>query len=313
MAEAKTWLKWGCFGCLAVVGALVFAVVGVVAIVSLQARSEKVDTRELTHGLPAAEQAPAPPAASGAGAAVPLRPPAGAAGRVVLRLSHAAFFLERGAPGEPLRVKARYDTKSYELQEEWQTPAGSPWSYSLGFRSRSGSILRVLREMLGGTAPEIRLFLPPDAPIALDLELGQAGSEVELGGLWLTEADIEINQGGLQLGVSEPVHAPLERLSIRAAMAGVEAVSLGNASPRKLDLEASMGGVEFDLRGAWIADSAISIAARMGGVEVTLPRDVNVVGADSGRLSAGPEPELKRPTLTFDVKAEMGGVEFRNR
>jgi hypothetical protein len=173
--------------------------------------------------------------------------------------------------------------------------------------------LHHLRQWLGGTAPEIHVTLPPDAPIALDVELSQAGAEIDLGGLWLTAADVEINQGGMQIVVSEPLVAPIDELSIRAAMGGVEARSIGNASPRKLRLDASMGGVELDLSGAWVADSTIVIATKMGGVEVVLPKDVNVVGATTGRLPAGPEPELKRPTLTFEVQAEMGDVEFKER
>jgi hypothetical protein len=313
MADGRVvprWLKWGCFGCLGAGAVLVMVAVGVVAVVSSQDRRE-LDTRALTHALPVGE-VEAPPSPDAAGAAPPGSPaaPAGAAGRVVLRLSQGGFILDRGEPGEPLRVEARYDPESYELREEWLTPEGSPWTYELSFHSKvQSSWLRGLLEMLEGTTPEVRVFLPPDAPIALELEVEQAGTEADLGGLWLTEASIEVTQGGIKLAVSEPLRAPLERLSIRGAMAGVEAASIGNASPRRLELEANMGGVELDLGGQWVADATISLAAKMAGVEVTLPDDVNIVGVEE-RLPTGSEPEIRRPTLTFDGASGMGGIEF---
>jgi hypothetical protein len=201
---------------------------------------------------------------------------------------------------------------NYKHQEErWDTPAGAPWTYELSFRSRaSRSFLGVLRELLGGSSPEVHVFLPPDAPFALEVDVSQGGGEIELGGLRLTSAELETSQGGVKLAVSSPVQAPLERFAITASMGGIETVTLGNASPRALSLEASMGGVELDLRGRWITDSTIVLSTRMGGMQVVLPDDVNVAGVE-GRIPDGRPAELPLPTLTFETRAEMGEIEFR--
>jgi hypothetical protein len=300
----RQWLKFGCLGCLGLVALLVIAAACVLAVVSFQVREEEVDTRELAH---------APPAPAAVPGETPAAIPPAAAGKVILRLAHGGFTLAPGPPGTPLRVEARYDARTYVLEEDWQTPEGGAWTYELGFHSTvRSSLMRGLRGLLGGTSPEVHVFLPPDVPIELDLELNQAGAETELGGLWLTAADVAVNQGGLKLAVGSPLRAPLERLALRASMAGIEAVALGNASPRELELEASMGGVELDLRGAWVTDATIRIAARMGGVEVVLPGDVNVAGVDE-RLPGARQAEVRLPTLTFDVEEARGEVEFVER
>ena len=68
-------------------------------------------------------------------------------------------------------------------------------------------------EMLRGTSPSVHIFLPPDVPISLDLDLREGGARVELGEMWLTEADIDFNRCGFQLEVSEPLRAPMDLLS----------------------------------------------------------------------------------------------------
>jgi hypothetical protein len=103
----------------------------------------------------------------------------------------------------------------------------------------------------------------------------------------------------------------MERLSLNISMGGGEISTLGNASPRTLDVVHRMGGMELDLRGQWMQDSDISINSSMGGGLVRLPRNVEIRGLDGRRPGPPSSPEIKPPTLTFSVSSKMGELEIK--
>jgi hypothetical protein len=148
-----------------------------------------------------------------------------------------------------------------------------------------------------------------DVPLALDLELEDGGSNVELGGLWLTEADIRFSRGGFNLQVSEPLREPMENLSLEGMMGGFNAQELGNASPRNLQVDFRIGGMNLDLSGRWMEDSDIFLRWDMGGGKVHLPANVVVVGVD-GIEGAGPGGEVPPPTLEFRLSGDMDDMKF---
>jgi hypothetical protein len=94
-------------------------------------------------------------------------------------------------------------------------------------------------------------------------------------------------------------------------MGGGEVVGLGNASPRELEIEFSMGGGDVDLRGAWSRDAQITIDQSMGGASVRLPSGVEILGLDRpGGLERPGLDEVPRPVLTFTVSSQFGELEF---
>ena len=309
MAESgKSWLKYGCFGCLGLVGLVVLLVAGAFGVALLQVRSEQVEEHILTPAVPLAAVAPE----TEAGEPGTLLPPQEGEGKVVLDLSHAEFDVVPGRPGEPLRVEATYDKKSYVLEETLETLEGLPWTYSVRFRRTAGSgLLNALKQLLGGTQPEVRVVLPVDVPLHLEARTGQGGVRMDIGGLWLKTADLDFSQGGFELRVSEPLRVPLERLTINGSMGGFAVSHLGNASPRRLEVDFSMGGMMLDLRGRWVNDSDISITTSMSGGVVRLPRDVVIEGLDGTPLEASPTDELRPPILRFSTSTSMGELEFQ--
>jgi hypothetical protein len=310
MAEGRKWFFYGCFGCLGIVG-LFALVVGVMAFTAFRGvRSEKVQQRVLSQEVPRAPGAPVDDAQTepDVDPGRPIRA-AEAEGRVILDLSRAEFHVEPARPGEPLRVEASYDESSFELSESLNQPDDGPWSYEVTFRGKRSNLMNTLRMVFGGSQPVVRIYLPVHVPLELEMKLDQGGAIVELGGLWLTEADLRLSQGGFQIDVDQPLRQPLERLTLHGSMGGMEVSRLGNASPRKLDVDFSMGGLELDLRGQWITDSEIAIKASMGGVVLRLPRDVTIEGLESDRIRPPEEREIEPPTLRFDATSSMGEVE----
>jgi hypothetical protein len=168
-----------------------------------------------------------------------------------------------------------------------------------------------LKEALGGTQAEIRIYLPPDHALELDIDVGQGALSGDLGGLWLSDTAMELNQGAIELEFSRPLRAPMNDLTIDVSMGAVVLGSLGNASPASMTFKLSMGGGDIDLRGQWQQDSHISFDTSMGGAQVRLPRDVLIEGIDRGSFRLEPEAEVKPPTLFIDVdRADLETLEF---
>jgi hypothetical protein len=300
MAESKggrKWLRCGCFGCLGVLAVVIIVIAMMMLIAAMKVRSEEVTEDVLTPALPVVEQAPE--------AAVDI-PPA-MPGRVELKLRHGGFIIE---PGEQLRVDAKYDRKACDLQENLTTDEETGWIYRLEFNCGGFSLMGMLKQMVGGSEPEIKLQLPRDIPLSLDLDALQGGVIGDLGGLWLTTADFRAEMAGVELDIDKPLKEPMERLSFDGSMSGFILDRIGNASPRRIDIEFGMAGVELDLNGQWLQDSDITINGRMAGAVLQIPKDVLVEGLSRGGIPAGQEPEIKPPTLRFETSIEMGEIEI---
>ena len=320
----KSWLKYGCFGCLGLGGFVVLIVVGVVGMAMLGARSEEIQERVLTPDVPVTAVAPGPAAGEGVESA-PDRLPAdrladlsgdtvvrAGMGKVVLDLSGAEFEVVPGRPGEPLHVEATYDKNSYVLEESLETGDDDSWEYGITFRSKGGGLFALLKQMMGGTQPHVRIVLPVDVPMALDVQMMRGGMEMDVGGLWLQTADLDLKQGGFEFEVSEPLRAPMERLTITGSMGGFGASRLGNASPKVMEVDFSMGGMMLDLRGQWRVDADISIHTSRSGGLVRLPTDVGIEGLVGRGLRVDPTSETRPPILRFTVSSSGGGdLEFR--
>lgn len=320
---AGTWLRWGCIGC----GGLIVLLIAFSAVVTglawFGARSEQVEDRVLTGPEPKSVATILVPPVAAAETGTPGDAAAEAPGHawspgvtpepegvVELDLRQGEFQVRPADPGEPLRVEANYDTNSYELEQYSDAPEDGPWTYRVGFRrtTRSG-LVAALKQIMSGHSPRVRVWLPRDVALRLDLRFEEGGGEVDLGGLAVTEADLRMSKGGGDFRIPEPGPFPMEHLRIEGRMGGGSFTGIGNASPKTLDAEFRMGGVNLDLRGAWQRDAEIRVNGSMGGAAVIVPSDVRVIGAP-GRVGLPEDSDLPAPTLRLDVSWSMGEVEI---
>ncbi len=299
MATKKGVFKSCMFGCL---GILVFGLLftGVAALMAWRSVGDQ-DIQEADN-TPAASEA--------------FTERTGAPGRVILKLGQAEFRILKSDPGEGLRVEARYDREAYSLEDQFVRADDGTWTYALEFESTIPGMQSLFRSIMGAdTKTYVYVYLPPDAPIALELYVEKGGFEAELGGLWLTEADITFHQGGFSLDIDEPMREPMERLRIKGAMGGFDARRLGNASPRTLDVTCRMGGADIGMGGEWAQDCDASLSISMGGMSVRVPEEIELeYGGEGGsgfeRVEPG-EREVPRPRLRLDVTQKFGEVEVR--
>ena len=324
MASGRGCLKVAGFGCLGMIGIVAL----LVALVVMAQRGGKDPSRQTVRSLepPIVEPAAVDTVASGAAAPstapttptrttpTPTRAPR--RGRLVLDIAQGGFTLEPGRAGEGVQVEAQYDTSMYELREDL-AQTDSTWVYTLRMRKVRSGVSSFLYNVLhgsGGQETKLNILVPPDMPVALEVDVNMGGFEAELGGLWITSADVDYGMGGFTLSVAEPLREPMESLTVNGSMGGFEGKHLGNASPRRVDVDCSMGGAELDLRGLWRQDSDLKLSSSMGGIEVRLPEGVRVegledAGPDSATTLQRADVEVPLPVLRFEASSSMGGIE----
>ncbi len=305
MASPRGCLKIAGFGCLGMI-AIVVLFAGIVALASRpRSGGPQLAAREFTPPIVA-------PAVVDTVAVPVVKTPR--QGRLVVDIAQGGFTIEPGVPGEGVRVEAHYDSSMYDLQEDL-VETDSTWVYTLRMRRTTSGLASIIQQIVHGGGDEeneLRVVLPPDMPVALDITVKQGGFDAELGGCWITATDVTYAMGGFTLSVDEPLREPMQRLIVRGSMGGFEGKRLGNASPRTIDVATSMGGAELDLRGLWRQDCDLNLDASMGGMEVRLPDGVRVEGiADPDSAGAlRRETEVALPVLRFaSTSSSMGGIE----
>jgi hypothetical protein len=304
-------MRSGCLLLLILLGILVIAAIVLVIAALVGSLRETVDTRSLQHDLAMLEVPPA--AVSGdADAPPPLSPSAAfAQGRIVLDLSVGEFRVEPGEPGQGIRVEARYDIRSYELEQAHESAPDGSWIHRIVFRQTGLLRDNGLRVLFGGALPQVRVLLPPDVPFALDGTFAKGGTNLELGGLWLTDVWIKAEKGGCDVAFSQPTVAPLQRVKIRSRQGGLSVNGIGNASPRRVEIDHRMGGMGVHLDGRWQRDADVRITSMMGGAGIVVPDGVRVESEGGPRvddlLFGRPQrEELPAPTLRLSTRGLWG-------
>lgn len=305
-------LKPALFGCLGITALLVIALVVAGLFAYRGVEQEDVAERELAPAAADAHRgAAADPATDRAAERLPAlaRKP----GRIELDLAHGEFRIKPGEPGAGVRVKARFDQNAHELVDHLEVLPDSTWVYRVEYRRTISGLQAFMRALMGGNQDSrVDVFLPPDAPVALVLDINQGGAEAQLGGLWLSDAVINYSQGGFELDFAEPLREPLDRLEISGSMGGFEATNLGNASPALLTVDCSMGGAQVDLAGRWLDDADVSLSVSMGGMAVLVPAALTIEGApvtgDAAELTSA-DSEAPAPVLRLSIDQSMGEIE----
>jgi len=290
----KAWLRKGCLACagLAALGALLALVLGVVFLV--QGAPENLEPRELVQELPS-----------------PLDGSSDRrSGRVVLSLSSAAVSVVSGPPGEPIRVEAEFDPDVFSLEQSYEEDSAGVWSYRVDFHEKKTLHISVLKIWMGKRSPRVRIVLPRDLPFTLETRMDGGYLDLDLAGMSVASADIELVRGVLDLRVSEPLPAPMKRLGVKSRVGTAILRSLGNASPRALSITHGGGAALVDLDGAWLANANVFFHVALAKGELRLPEGIRVQMLDDEAfpLADTDDEEIPRPTLRVSTYCHMGDI-----
>lgn len=193
--------------------------------------------------------------------------------RLDVRLEYAAGTL-RVAPGVQdvlYRMDLSYDGERFVPVSDYDAARGA---VHLGLESSGNSGVRVSsRNQLRQVA---RVVLSPRVDLSLELNLGAADAEVELGGLRVN--NLELNTGASRTAVafSRPNATRCRRAGFSAGAAEISITGLGNSRCDEIEFDGGVGSVTLDFGGSWSSSSRAKVTMAMGGLTLRLPRNVGV-------------------------------------
>lgn len=313
-------LKFSCFGCLAVFALFVGLILLAGAIQLTTGDQEpSPQEQEAEHDLP---EAPELPAFAGADQPempriLPMREapeaPVGGGGTLMLDLSMGEFTIEPGPPGEPIRVEADYDSNAYNLVESYTENDDGTWVYDVKFGGKGG-LLGALFRGADANRNRVRVVIPRGHPVEILGKIGMGESEADLGGLWLRQVDLKYGAGDHFVEFREPLVLPMESFRLDSSMGSLEVRSLGQASPRLVEVEHGMGELLVDLEGEWRRNALVDIAFSMGECRLWLPKNARIeidrisMGLGEKTIDSFDRGDLPEdaPLLTLNLSGSMG-------
>jgi len=323
-------LKYGCVGCLSVL-ALSVGLIFLLSAIHLTSDPEepRQEQRQAEHDLPLVPDAPNYPSVDEPSIpqVLPLpelaefpdgeRPGAGArTGRILIDLEMGEFSIRPGPAGQPIRIEADYDASSFELIEEFKPNEDGGWTYDVSFGSQRGLLGMIFRGNRHNVDNRLELIIPRDYPVDIVGKVGFGEFEADLGGLVIRDIDLEFGAGEHFVEFREPLPFPMESFHTESSVGSVEVRSLGDASPRSVEVDHGIGELFLDLKGAWRNDAEIDVDFSVGECRLWLPEDVHVdlertkisIGESSfDSPSSKPIPE-DAPTLTLAMSGGIGEV-----
>ena len=239
--------------------------------------------------------------------------------RLAVRLEYAAGDL-RVTPGQAsnlYRMDLSYDQDRYTPVSDYDARNGS---VVLGLRpAGEGGVRVVSRDQLAQLAT---VSLSPTPDLTLDLALGAANSDVELGGLRITSLRVKTGASRAVIRFSQPNPVRCELATIGAGAAEVSVLGLGNSRCDDIQFEGGVGKVLLDFGGAWQSSSRVEVKMALGEVTLRLPRKAGVrlrmdkflssfepVGlVRRGNEFQSPDYDRRPQHLDLDLTTAMGGV-----
>jgi predicted membrane protein len=106
--------------------------------------------------------------------------------------------------------------------------------------------------------------------------VGAAASDMELGGVPLTNLTLHTGASETKLRFDRPNPVRMERMELRVGAADFEVEQLGNARFDSFDFAGGVGEVTLDFTGEWEGDATARIKLTLGTLTLRLPADIGV-------------------------------------
>jgi hypothetical protein len=219
-------------------------------------------------------------------------------------------------------------------QEEWLTgsftdPTGQmPLNVQTDGNNLRLTSSRNVTKFRSFKAPELQLTISTRRPFSLSMDLGASDqTQVDLGGLPITDAEIKLGAGQAKFDVSQPNPQALGTFGLRGGAVELSLSGLGNLNARKVEIDGGAASVTIDFGGPLQRDLDAAIRTGMASTEIVVPKTtsarirakttlsgVNV--GDGFTVKDGAFSTLaflggQQPTLTIDLQAALGSVALK--
>jgi hypothetical protein len=239
--------------------------------------------------------------------------------RLNARIEYGAGSLrvEPGLPGELYRMTLSYDEDRFVPVSDFDA---SSRTVVLGLRAAGHGGVRVVS---GNQLRQLAtIALSPRADLALDLTLGAADADVELGGLRISDLDLKTGASRATVRFSRPNGMRCRHAAFSAGAAQVSVFGLGNSRCDEIEFEGGMGKILLDFSGVWNSSAQVEIKIAVGDLTLRLPRGVGIRLARTRFLSSfepaglvrrgdsfvSPNYDSAKHRLNLDLTSAMGGV-----
>lgn len=198
-----------------------------------------------------------------------------------IRVQYGAGRVDVRGSNDPLlyAMHLRYDERRAAPVHRYDAAARSA---VLGLESREGARRFSDRDDSG----ELRLVLPVNAPLDLDLQLGGTESRLELGGLALRSLRLECGATDANVSFAQPNRTRMSDLTIDVGAADLLAVHLANANADQIRVHGGVGVLDLDFGDTWTRDLTLDTKLAVGKLILRVPPDVGI-RVDIDRLIAG--------------------------
>lgn len=123
---------------------------------------------------------------------------------------------------------------------------------------------------------QVKIGLPQDVEISFEGKLKVGKSQLELGGLRLSQVKFSQWVGELDMGFSTPNSMVMERLEIKNKVGTLLLHDLGNARFRKAWIKNGIGQCDLDFRGPMEPESRVKIDSQLGELSLVFPDSIGV-------------------------------------
>ena len=231
-------------------------------------------------------------------------------------------------------VRLRYDGERFAPVRRWVEHEGSG-ELRVTLRSTGGGEddpsrvdlenLELDLEDLGrlrDSTGRLDLSLSEEVPTDLRVEVGVAQSELKLGGIPLTNFEMQTGASETRLDFDRPNPVTMREFSIKVGAASLRATRLGNAGFERFLFKGGIGDVVLDFTGEWARSAEASIGIGLGSLRLRFPRDLGVRIDRTSFLSTFDADELTKVAggyqtanwetaearLDIDLDAALGAV-----
>jgi hypothetical protein len=260
---------------------------------------------------------------------------------VRLDLEAGEFTIEPTALGRAIQVHAEYDESLYRLEQEFDPDPNRGDRFTLRYGSRGAwrhlrlGLFALRQEIVDSDRSDrrhrharrdvpsrVRVELPVNVPMRLELRVEKGEANIDLSGLSLVQLVVEHAMGEMDLDIDEPNPVPMDELTLSSKMGEARLSGLGNAGAEFLEFRGRMGSFELHFDGAWQTDLEAFVQVTMGDAMLRVPRQVRLDvtnrhvifgGLESSRRerSGGVETSEDVRRLTLSTAVRLGNMTVR--
>ncbi|MDM8519878.1 serine/threonine-protein kinase [Anaerolineales bacterium HSG6] len=165
-----------------------------------------------------------------------------------------------------------------------------------------------------------------DEPTSLEITTDHASAEIDLGGLSITDLEIEMGIGKLEVDFSEPNNVPMDDMVIEGGASDVKLYNLANSRVKDFSSGSAANDYMLDFSGELQNDMTVTIDGGLSRINIIVPEDIPTkvfITEDTVTvIKLGSWQEVKKDqeyslsgegyTITINIDTAAGNVQLRN-